>query len=150
MEIELKYEDNVRFELRCTENMLERAKSANNLRDQISRAYYACYHAAIAAIFLKEEYIYDRSSDNAHWRVRDQYAKIYSKTRGNRIVSESNAFQAMKNWHDLRKSADYDIFTDDFEINFEDSTKAELYRMYRFVNRHTEYVKTQLGEKNKN
>jgi len=124
-------------------NLYTRSKDANNLRDKISRGYYACYHACIAAILLKEKFNYDPSTGSSHKTVRDVYKSLYSPKKG-QIVKIKNYDEVMKLWKTLRESADYEIFTKDFEEPDEEFTKNELNRMYSFVNAHVSYVKTKV------
>ena len=140
----LKYRSEIEDGLRRTENMLERAKTANNLRDQISRAYYSCYHVIISAIFLKEKFDRDPVTGSPHWNARERYKVLYSR-KGFQIVRIKNFVEVMKLWKELRESADYEIFTDDFESFKISITENELNRMYDFVKKHIVYIKAQLG-----
>ena len=145
-----KFREWVKFELDCTENMLERAQSAANLRDQVSRAYYACYHVMIAAIWLKEYFDYgdSKNTDRSHAKVFHQYIDLYSKTKRTRIVPINDVVRTVKAWKKLRQSADYDIFTDDFEIPSLTETTETLQNMYRFVENHITYLDRQLNNPN--
>ena len=136
-----KFSNEVSLELLRTENMLKRSKEANNLRDRVSRAYYACYHAMIAAIWLAEIELSASNYETAHLNIARQYKSLYTRTKNNNISSERDVQKSAKEWKKLRCSADYDIFTDDFEQFSLAPTKTKLERMYKFVDEHIAYIK---------
>jgi len=133
-------QEKIALALRRTQNLFDRAKTATNLRDQISRAYYACYHAAISAILLKQDYDRRDFSGSAHQEIPVLYASLYSKTKKNRIMMRGNIINYWYKWKNLRASADYDIFTEDFESVNEDMTNQQLDFMYVFVQSHLSFV----------
>ena len=139
----MKYEKEVTLELKKTENLLERAKTANNLRDKISRAYYACYHAMIAAIWTIGNFS-ETNLDTAHRRVLEEYISNFSKTKGTRIVLIKNVARVVQKWKNLRCAADYDIFTSDFENTLIRDTEEELIKMYQFIDMHIIFIESKL------
>ena len=141
----LKYRADIEDSLRRTENLLERAKSATNLRDQISRAYYACFHVMIAAIFLEKWFDRKQTKRSSHEYVRLEYASVYSATKKNQIFKRKNLPAEIEKWKILRESADYEIFTLDFENLKERVTQNEFRLMIDFVEKHIAHIQGKLG-----
>ena len=135
----LHYEEDVVKEVKRTKNMLERAEKANNVRDKISRAYYACYHVMIAAIWL-EHNLDEAAFETAHVSIAKKYKQLYSRTKKNHISTEHDVYRVVKKWRNLRASADYDIFTDDFENSSLEKTERIFQAMINFVNQHLAYI----------
>ena len=131
-------------------NMLGRSKSADSLRDKVSRAYYACYHCIVAATFLKQWFEKNPKEGSPHLLNKNLYVSHYSKTSGNPIIKEiKNVSKTLKDWKELRESADYDVFVEDFELSQEEETKRTLNFMYDFVDRHIAYVNSKLEDATK-
>lgn len=138
----LKFENKIELELNRTRNMLKRSKDVCDFRDKISRAYYACYHGMIAAIWCEKNFD-DSCLDTAHTRVAKEYKELYTRTKGNNISAERDVFKSVRMWKNLRASADYDIFTKDFDTSIE-QTNIALEAMYKFAEQHIVYLTKKL------
>ena len=143
----MKFKENVEKELKRTQNMLERSRTANNLRDQVSRAYYACYHAMLAALWLSGEDLGISKYKTSHVDAMTRYKIRYSRTKKNNISLERDVYNSAREWINLRNAADYDIFTDDYEHFKEEITKNKLRHMYKFVDEHIKYIENKLNSK---
>lgn len=130
------------------QNLLQRSKDANNLRDKISRGYYACYHACVAAVLLKGSFDYNSPTGSPHRAVRERYRSLYS-TKAGQIVKIGDYNKTMVSWKTLRESADYEIYTKDFEILGENRTYEVLDDMYDFVDKHLVYIQNLIPESSK-
>jgi len=64
---------------------------------------------------LEEKFDSNPSSGSPHRNIRDRYKKLYGKTSGKSIVVVRGVGKTLQLWKELRESADYEIFTRDFE-----------------------------------
>jgi len=150
--ISLKYRAELEDGLKRTKNLFDRALAAADLRDKVSRAYYACYHAMIMAIYLEQPYNRDTNA-SSHRIARETYVSLFSKTRAKkgqgiqiyRHKSVDINTEAEK-WKRLRESADYDILTNHFEPLLLASTQDMLGNMLKFAEDHIDFVRSHLKE----
>ena len=139
----LKFRAETEISLENTKDCLFRATSVAHLRDKISRAYYACFHSMITAIWLKQSYI--DTFGTAHESTLDQYIKLYNKTKNTSIVNARNIKEDIKNWRKLRNAADY-YLGDDFALKNINKTKKELAYMLDFANAHIRFAEEMLKQ----
>ncbi|MCL2015159.1 MAG: hypothetical protein FWG68_02805 [Defluviitaleaceae bacterium] len=139
----MKFKAEVETSLENAKDCLFRATSATHLRDKISRAYYACFHSMITAIWLKQRYV--DTFGTAHESTLDQYIKLYSKTKGTNIANIRDSRKSVKNWRKLRNAADY-YLGNDFTVEKIAETKDELLNMLDFANAHIRFAEEMLKQ----
>ncbi|MCL2015156.1 MAG: hypothetical protein FWG68_02790 [Defluviitaleaceae bacterium] len=139
----MKFRTEVETSLENAKDCLFRATSAAHLRDEISRAYYACFHSMITAIWLKQRYI--KAFGTAHESILDQYIKLYNNTKGTSIVKSGDMKKKIRNWRKLRNAADY-YLDDDFAVENINKTKKELAYMLDFANAHIRFAESTLAQ----
>jgi len=140
----LKFRVDIEKSLANTKDCVIRAISATYLRDEISRAYYACFHSMITAIWLKQRYI--ETFGTAHESVLDQYIKLYNNTKGTSIVKFGDMRRNIRNWRKLRNSADYYLGDDFAVVDKIEQSKRELKYMLDFANAHIRFTEEMLKQ----
>jgi len=131
----------VQRELRKAKDLLERSKSVSNVKDKVSRAYYACFHVAVSAIWLKADFT---ERGTTHENMFNQYRALYTKTKGTHITSKGNVFDNLKKWKKLREKADYVVFDKLFDSKNRRDTSTILKDMYDFVAIHIAHIEKAL------
>ncbi|MCL2015459.1 MAG: hypothetical protein FWG68_04350 [Defluviitaleaceae bacterium] len=126
-------------------HLYRRYLSATSDHDKASRGYYACYHAAIAAVELKSDFEILRKAENAsyHAALRNIYPRYYGKTvkKGKpkiQIVAH-NVSDSLELWHDVRIVADYIVFGEHFSEQSIQRTRRYISHMADFVEMHLQY-----------
>jgi len=127
------HKENFQAELNRATNLCERYLLAVTDRDRVSRLYYACYHVAIAAINLVDDYdklkrTNERCQDTGdHQKLQIIYPTVFGtptkdKSKKFKIVAGNyNTGNALRDWSKLRNNADYDVFVDVFDKKLENT-----------------------------
>ncbi|MCL1997385.1 MAG: hypothetical protein FWG65_01305 [Turicibacter sp.] len=118
---------------------------ADSDQSRASGAYYACYHAAVAAVDLKADFAVLQKAENAsyHEALRNIYSRYYGKpTKSNKNKPQIVAYKvkaALELWHDVRIAADYVVFHEDFGEHGINKTRQYIEHMVYFIETHLKY-----------
>ena len=126
-------------------DLYQRFADSVSVRDQVSRLYYACYHAAIAAVELKADYEKLRIAEKSsyHAALQEIYSRYYGKpTKRDRLKIQIVTYRvnvALRTWHDIRVVADYVVFGEYFSEKEMGRTLKQITHMTNFVKDHLQY-----------
>ncbi|MCL1997382.1 MAG: hypothetical protein FWG65_01290 [Turicibacter sp.] len=118
---------------------------ADSDQSKASAAYYACYHAAIAAVELKADFVLLKKAENTsyHEALRNVYPRHYgAPTKKNKTkpqIVPHDVGSSLEIWHNLRIKADYFVFDEQFDEKDINKTRQRIGHMENFVKDHLQY-----------